>query len=529
MNDRLGNFIPAVRRDSYIMGFRRSAFGVAAGPRASVEVRPIERLSLMVAYGEGYRSPQARLLHDGESAPFTKVRSGDVGFRLRLGDADELSVTGTAFYTHLSNDIIFDPQQASFAAIGPSTRVGGVLTVRTQPWDWLFGQVSATFVHATIDQPPLATAENPTPAFTPGSLLPYVAPWVVRADVGAHHRLFDIDGHPVEGRAGHRIFVPLAAALALQPVRAAGGAARRVRLHALALAHLRRLGVQPPEHPVERDAVLLRLQLEPEPATFATPGAACHRRCAVDHHGHAGGDVVKLSRTLALLAVSLLGCGNTGQEVVSFPVHAAGTGQTSFEKSGWSVTLEQANIGFGPIWMCATPFGDVGVCDQAEAEWLGTTTVNALDPSLQMLGDANAVTGTVRSAIFDYGRSWLLTATVPQANDGAPGGHSARFVVRATNGSEALEIHLDIDVDPPRAGQTAVIAVPTGTHDITGTEALTVQFDPAAWWRGVDYDAVAALDTDGDGVVVIGPGDTPYNAIAIALTTQPVTFQWSQP
>jgi hypothetical protein len=202
VDDRLGNFIPAFRRDSYIVGFRRSAFGVAVGPRASIEVRPIQPLALMVAYGEGYRSPQARLLHDGESAPFTKVRSGDAGFRLEVGDAHELAVTGTAFYTHLSSDIIFDPEEARFSAIGPSTRIGGVLTVRAQPWSWLFGQVSATFVHATIDEPPPSTAENPTPAFTPGSLLPYVAPWVVRADVGAHERLFDLDGFPLEGRAG---------------------------------------------------------------------------------------------------------------------------------------------------------------------------------------------------------------------------------------------------------------------------------------------------------------------------------------
>src|SRR5690606_33528847 len=85
VDDRLGNFIPGGRPDSYLVGYRRSAFGVAAGPRASIEVRPIEPLALMIAYGEGYRSPQARQLVDGERAPFTKVRSGDVGFRLEIG------------------------------------------------------------------------------------------------------------------------------------------------------------------------------------------------------------------------------------------------------------------------------------------------------------------------------------------------------------------------------------------------------------------------------------------------------------
>ncbi len=202
VDDRLGNFIPAFRRDGYIVGFRRSAFGVAAGPRASVEVRPVAPLALMIAYGEGYRSPQARLLADGERAPFTKVRSGDLGFRLELGEARELELTGTAFYTHLSEDVAFEPEEGRLEPIGPSTRVGGVLALRAQPLPWLTGALSVTFVRATLDEPPPASAENPAPAFEPGSLLPFVAPWVVRADLGANERVADLDGHPLRLRAG---------------------------------------------------------------------------------------------------------------------------------------------------------------------------------------------------------------------------------------------------------------------------------------------------------------------------------------
>ncbi len=202
VDDRLGNFIPAFRRESYIIGFRRSAFGFAAGPRASIEVRPIEPLSLMIAYGEGYRSPQARQLVDGERAPFTKVRSGDLGFRLELGDHRELELAGTAFYTHLSDDIAFDAHEGRLEPVGPTSRAGASLALRTEPFAWLTAALSITFVHATLDEPPPVSAADPTPAFTPGSLLPFVAPWVVRADVGAHEELFELDGHPVLGRAG---------------------------------------------------------------------------------------------------------------------------------------------------------------------------------------------------------------------------------------------------------------------------------------------------------------------------------------
>lgn len=200
VDDRLGNFIPAFRRESYIVGFRRSAFGFAAGPRATLEVRPIPELAFMLAYGEGYRSPQARQLADGESAPFTKVRSGDLGARLELGE--ELELAATAYATFLSDDVAFEASEGRLEPVGPTTRLGGVLYARAQPVSWLTAALAVTYVHATIDEPPPASAEDPTPAFEEGSLLPFVAPWIVRADLGVDERLFDLDGHPVRGHAG---------------------------------------------------------------------------------------------------------------------------------------------------------------------------------------------------------------------------------------------------------------------------------------------------------------------------------------
>lgn len=231
----------------------------------------------------------------------------------------------------------------------------------------------------------------------------------------------------------------------------------------------------------------------------------------------------------AFLALALLaGCGRTGQDRVTFPIHGAGTGEASFEVGGWSVTLEQADVGFGPIYFCATRFADADVCTTAQAEWLGTAPVDALDPSPEMLGDAQAITETVRSAMFDYGRSWLLTERAPRANEGAPGGRSAVMVVRAERGDERLEVRASIDVDPGAAGASAVIGARTEPHAITGDEALTVRFDPAAWWRRVDFDRLAAED-DGDGVVELAPGDRAYDALLIAMTTSPLGLEWTQP
>lgn len=200
IEDRLGNFVPASREEMYIPGYRRSALGLAVGPRVSVEVRPIEQLAFTIAYGEGYRSPQARTLSDGESAPFSRVRSGDLGARLTIDDLIEASVAG--FYTSLGYDVAFDPGEGRLESIGPSTRIGVAGTVTTRPVDFLVGAVSATYVHATLDAPPLGDATDPEPPYVAGQLLPYVPPLVVRADLGVEGELATALDAPIFGSLG---------------------------------------------------------------------------------------------------------------------------------------------------------------------------------------------------------------------------------------------------------------------------------------------------------------------------------------
>ncbi len=201
IDDRLGNFIPDFRADSYLLGYRRSAFGVAAGPRAAVSVKPTRWLSILGAYGEGYRSPQARTLEDGETAPFTKVRSADAGVRVALDEVFEARLVG--YWTRLSDDVAFEPAEGRLERVGATRRAGGVLHVTTRPFEWLVGAFSVTFVDAELLEPPPPSAADPRPAFTEGQNLPYVPPWVVRADLGAQHALSSVLGrHPLRGRAG---------------------------------------------------------------------------------------------------------------------------------------------------------------------------------------------------------------------------------------------------------------------------------------------------------------------------------------
>lgn len=202
IEDRLGNFAPAIRpHDTYIVGFRRSALGLAFGPRGSIEVRPLRWLSVLGAYGEGYRSPQARVLDDGEDAPFSKVRSADLGLRFDWGSKLHLSVGG--YYTHLSDDVAFDASEGRLERIGATQRLGAVVQATSHPSDWLVGSVSFTLVDATLLEPPPSTAHEPEPPFREGQNLPFVAPVVLRADLGAHRTFAeDFGGQALGSRAG---------------------------------------------------------------------------------------------------------------------------------------------------------------------------------------------------------------------------------------------------------------------------------------------------------------------------------------
>ncbi|MEE2644755.1 MAG: TonB-dependent receptor, partial [Myxococcota bacterium] len=202
VDERLGNFVPLSRpQDTFIPGFRRSAMGLAWGPRSSAELKPVEWLSVLAAYGEGYRSPQARLLEDGESAPFSKVNSTDFGLRFDWGKPLQLTLSG--FHTKLSDDIAFAANEGRLERIGATERRGAVVHAVTRPLHWLVGSFSFTFVDATLLEPPPPSAEEPQPPFERGENLPFVPPIVIRADLGARHRLVNqLGGQPLTVQAG---------------------------------------------------------------------------------------------------------------------------------------------------------------------------------------------------------------------------------------------------------------------------------------------------------------------------------------
>lgn len=182
-----------------------SAVGLVGGPRVTLEWTPAPGLVLAIAYGEGYRSPQALALGRDGSVPFTKARSGDLGARWTT-DALELSLAG--FVTTLSDDVVFDPDEATLESIGNTTRLGGSLAVRAHPLRWITTAVSATYVHATVD--------------ADGSAIPFVPPLAIRAEASADEQVATVGELPfrLRGGAGFSLFGarPTSADDALPPV-----------------------------------------------------------------------------------------------------------------------------------------------------------------------------------------------------------------------------------------------------------------------------------------------------------------------
>ncbi|MBL0197757.1 MAG: TonB family protein [Myxococcales bacterium] len=200
VDDKLGNFQPSFANKTHIVGFRRTAAGLVAGPRATLEVRPVQAVTATLSYGEGFRSPQARQLEEGEKAPFAKVRSFEGGVAVTSG---ALTASAIAYQTNLSYDLAFDAEEGRLERIGPTTRRGLVGTLRGKIAPWLTTSASATFVRATLDSPPVPTPEDPAPAYLPNQSLPYVPPLLVRTDTSAEHRLFDLWRQDVIGRLGY--------------------------------------------------------------------------------------------------------------------------------------------------------------------------------------------------------------------------------------------------------------------------------------------------------------------------------------
>jgi outer membrane receptor protein involved in Fe transport len=160
----------------------REAFGFFFGPRATLELKIIDSLSLYASYGRGYRSPQALSLGQAEQAPFTLVDSAEIGGRVDLGRPLKATLVGYA--TRVGNDLLFDHVTGQSLVIGSVVRGGLALTIESRPLSWLSAVASVTWVRAVTE--------------ADGAVVPYAPTLVARVDLDAQRRVGLLWNRPVE-------------------------------------------------------------------------------------------------------------------------------------------------------------------------------------------------------------------------------------------------------------------------------------------------------------------------------------------
>jgi iron complex outermembrane receptor protein len=173
-------------------GQARASQGAHLGLKGTVEYRPLSWLSLLGSYGDGFRSPQARSLAEGERTPFTTVHSYEAGLRVR--DRHGTAASLALFRTLLSEDAAFDPGTARVERVPGTRRTGLSVDVTSLPVEWFTSSVSLTYTRAQF--------RESGQGFAQGDLLPFVPSWVVRSDSAVTPTLGTLWDKSVKGHLG---------------------------------------------------------------------------------------------------------------------------------------------------------------------------------------------------------------------------------------------------------------------------------------------------------------------------------------
>jgi hypothetical protein len=201
---RLDSVSFSVKDNTGNAGLEQSSQGFHFGGKGTVDLTAGKGLHLVASYGDGFRSPEAKDLKEGQRVVFTSVHSVESGLRYRLGARFQASVA--AFGSWLDHDRVFDAVTREYVEAPPSQRTGcaTALAARSGPFG---ASVAATYTRATF------TGSDAT--FHKGEEVPYAPAFVLRDDMFLKHRLGTVAGERVHGRVG--VGIEGAAGRALPP------------------------------------------------------------------------------------------------------------------------------------------------------------------------------------------------------------------------------------------------------------------------------------------------------------------------
>lgn len=216
-------------------------------------------------------------------------------------------------------------------------------------------------------------------------------------------------------------------------------------------------------------------------------------------------------------------CVDTGIDSVEIPLALAGTAPPSSvtTRSGWDVTLMEAELAVGPVMLCAsTNAGEL--CDRARAEWLESSVVDLLDDEPQWAGALVGSRGMVRSLMFDFGYTSLLTQVEPVELSAARAlGGSLRLVGSA----ERQGVHVDFDgvvaiktSNETEQGVPLMRATVSPAHELTADSSLVLRFDAEPWIAALDFDSAAEAAECGETCVLSVQLDEQSGASRALLT-----------
>jgi hypothetical protein len=218
-------------------------------------------------------------------------------------------------------------------------------------------------------------------------------------------------------------------------------------------------------------------------------------------------------------------CLESPQGRLEYSAIAVSTGQRTIDVGGWTVTLDRAELAFGPAYFCAARSGSATLCASAIAEIPSVARVDALSRERSFLGRVVGLTGHVESVSYDLGIHWLDTQQGPTRAGEALNGHSIELSGVATKGTVSIPFIASIDVVPQFQGQHAVATAPAVGDVESSDVVLEVHFDPVRWLAQVDFDAAAMRS---ERPLVFGAGSQEHNALLAGLKSlAPIEFKWS--
>jgi iron complex outermembrane receptor protein len=194
---RLDSLSYSVKDRASPLGIERTSQGFHLGNKVTADVAVGNGMHAVASYGEGFRSPQARLLAEGDRVPFATVRSVEGGVQQK-SPGWRASLVG--FGSWLSQDRVFDPSSRENAA-APSSRRLGVATAiaaKTKPlagrYSAFNGSMSATYTHAVFTGSDVR--------FRDGDPVPYAPRLVLRTDASLSDRIGRLAERAIVGKIG---------------------------------------------------------------------------------------------------------------------------------------------------------------------------------------------------------------------------------------------------------------------------------------------------------------------------------------